>query len=104
MANTFNYQAFNDDYTNIKNAVGSMQDTDDSTIGGVINSLNTDIRNDLEYAENSLWASSKLNDWNEMYPSLVNAYNNLVNLLDAAKVAADQYNAFENQNKGIIQS
>ena len=66
MATKFNYVDFNTYYTNIKDAVGSLSDGDATTIGGVINSSNKSLSQDLSYAENAAWASSKMNAWNDM--------------------------------------
>ncbi len=100
---TFEYATFSEKYNNIKNAVGSMQDGDASTIGGVINSSNLTLANDLEYAEDSVWASSKMEAWNDMYPSLKASFEKCINLLDVAKATADDYNAMEQRNTGIKQ-
>lgn len=100
---TFEYATFSEKYNNIKNAVGTMQDTDATTIGGVINSSNITLANDLEYAEDSSWAFSKMEAWNEMYPSLKASFDKCVNLLDVAKATADEYNAMEQRNIGIRQ-
>ena len=101
MATKFNYVYFNTYYTNIKDAVGDINAADDSTIGGVINSRNATLANDLAYAEDAAWASSKLNAWNDMYPGLVASFQKCVNLLDVAKATCDDYQAFEQNNQNI---
>lgn len=101
MATKFNYVDFNTYYTNIKDAVGALSDSDASTIGGVINSCNTTLSNELEYAQGSTWASSKMNVWHDMYPGLVASFNKCINLLDVAKATCDDYQAFEQNNQNI---
>ena len=101
MATKFNYVDFNTYYTNIKDAVGDINAADDSTIGGVINSSNATLANDLAYAEDAAWASSKLNAWYDMYPGLVASFQKSVNLLDVAKPTCDDYQAFEQNNQNI---
>lgn len=101
MATKFNYVDFNTYYTNIKDAVGDINAADDSTIGGVINASNATLANDLAYAEDAAWASSKLNAWNDMYPGLVASFQKCVNLLDVAKATCDDYQAFEQNNQNI---
>lgn len=101
--NNFDYESFCSYYTNIKNAVGALEDLDASTIGGVINSANNALVEDLQYAEVSSWASSKIEAWNNMLPGLKAAFQNCINLLDAAKQDAEDYKAFEEANQGISQ-
>lgn len=98
---TFGYANFNSNYEAIKNAVGSLGDADNSTIGGVINTANRTLANDLAYAEDSAWASSKMAAWEDMYPSLVASFQKCISLLDVAKATADDYQAFEQSNQGI---
>lgn len=101
MANKFDYETFNGFYTNIKDAVGEISVEDTSTIGGTINYVNKHIKDDLAYASNSVWASSKLTAWSELYPGVVASYNNLTNLLDTAKQDADDYHRFEQEHMGM---
>ena len=101
MATKFNYVDFNTYYTNIKDAVGALSDTDAGTIGGVINSSNTTLASELEYAQGAAWASSKMNAWNDMYPGLVASFQKCINLLDVAKATCDDYQAFEQNNQNI---
>ena len=101
MATKFNYVDFNTYYTNIKDAVGALSDTSADTIGGVINSSNTTLASELEYAQGAAWASSKMNAWNDMYPGLVASFQKCINLLDVAKATCDDYQAFEQNNQNI---
>lgn len=101
MATKFNYVDFNTYYTNIKDAVGSLSDTSDDTIGGVINSSNKTLDKELEYAQGAAWASSKMSAWNDMYPGLVASFQKCINLLDVAKATCDDYQAFEQNNQNI---
>ena len=99
--NVFDYAKFCDEYTKLKATIGSMEDADTSTIGGVMKSCDSEIKKGLEYAEESSWAASKVDAWNEMYPKLQTDFNNLIVLLQNAKNAADKYNEFEKQSQGM---
>lgn len=98
--NVFDYAAFNEQYNILNNIIGGGE-TDPSTINGVIANSNRAISSGLEYAENSAWASSKMNEWNELMPSLNAQLANLAVLLQNAKAAADAYNQFEQSHSGI---
>ncbi len=98
--NTFDYAAFNEQY-NVLNKIIGGGETDPSTINGVIANSNRIISEGLEYAANSSWASSKMNEWNELMPSLNAQLANLSVLLQQAKSAADAYNQFEQSHTGI---
>ena len=50
--NTFDYEQFNAQYETLKKLIGG-EETDPSTISGVVVNSNTSISNGLEYAENS---------------------------------------------------
>lgn len=98
--NVFDYAAFNEQYNILNNIIGGGE-TDPSTINGVVAHSNRAIAEGLEYAENSAWASSKMNEWNELMPSLNAQLANLATLLQQAKAAADAYNQFEQSHTGI---
>lgn len=99
--NVFNYEVFCEHYATLKTLIGALDDADASTIGGTINSANVDINRKLEYAADSAWASTKKADWDAMLPGLRNSFQNLIVLLDNAKMAADKYNEFEQSNSGL---
>ena len=99
--NVFDYVAFCEVYENLKKTIGSMEDSDPSTVGGVIKSSDTQINKGLDYAADSSWAASKLSAWNEMLPGLKTNFENLIVLLNNAKNAADKYNEFEKTNSGM---
>ncbi len=92
--NTFDYVAFNEQYLILNKIIGG-EETDPSTINGVVANSNRAINEGLEYASDSTWAASKLNDWNELMPSLNNQLANLANMLQQAKAAAEAYHQFE---------
>lgn len=98
--NTFNYEAFSEQY-NILNKIIGGGETDPSTINGVVANSNRLISEGLEYAADSAWASSKLNEWNQLMPSLKVQLANLATMLQQAKAAADAYNQFEQSHTGI---
>ncbi len=98
--NTFNYEAFSEQY-NILNKIIGGGETDPSTINGVVANSNKSISEGLEYAADSAWASSKLNEWNNLMPSLKVQLANLDTMLQQAKMAADAYNQFEQSHTGI---
>lgn len=100
--NVFDYEAFIEQYKKLTTIIGDGE-TDASTIGGVVNNTNSLIRNGLEYAENSAWASSKLENWNQLMPSLQTQLANLAALLKNAKQAAEAYRSWEAQNQGLGQ-
>ena len=93
--NVFEYTTLCEVYENLKKTIGSMEDSDPSTVGGVIKSSDTSIKQGLDYAADSTWAATKLNAWEEMLPGLRTNFENLVVLLNNAKNAADKYNEFE---------
>lgn len=99
--NVFNYATFCEIYENLKKTIGTLDDSDPSTIGGVIKSSDNSINKGLDYAADSSWAASKLNAWNEMLPGLRTNFENLIVLLNNAKNAADKYNEFEKTNSGM---
>ena len=99
--NVFNYATFCEIYENLKKTIGTLDDADPSTIGGVIKSSDNSINKGLDYAADSSWAASKLNAWNEMLPGLRTNFENLIVLLNNAKLAADKYNEFEKANSGM---
>ena len=92
--NTFDYAAFNEQYVILNKIIGG-EETDPSTINGVVANSNRAITEGLEYAADSTWASSKLNDWNELMPSLNAQLVNLANMLQQGKAAAEAYHQFE---------
>lgn len=98
--NTFNYEEFNRQYENLIKIIGGAE-SDPSTISGVIANSNRSISEGLEYASNSAWASSKLQEWNNLMPNLKMQLANLATLLQNAKAAADAYYAFEQSHQGI---
>lgn len=99
--NVFDYAKFCDEYTNLTKTIGSNEDAEVGTIGGVMKSCDSEIKKGLEYAEESSWAASKVDAWNVMYPKLQADYQNLIALLKNAKLAADKYNEFEKRNQGL---
>ena len=99
--NVFEYTTFCEVYENLKKTIGTMDDSDPSTVGGVIKSCDTQINKGLDYAADSSWAASKLQAWNEMLPGLKTNFENLIVLLNNAKNAADKYNEFEKTNSGM---
>lgn len=99
--NVFEYTTFCEVYENLKKTIGTMDDADPSTIGGVIKSSDTQINRGLDYAADSSWAASKLAAWNDMLPGLKTNFENLIVLLNNAKSAADKYNEFEKSNSGM---
>ncbi|HAB65739.1 MAG TPA: hypothetical protein DCE23_00080 [Firmicutes bacterium] len=98
--NTFSYEAFGEQY-NILNKIIGGGETDPSTINGVVANSNRIISEGLEYASDSAWASSKMNEWNNLMPSLKAQLANLATMLQQAKAAADAYNQFEQSHTGI---
>ncbi len=98
--NTFDYAAFNEQFAILNKIIGGGE-TDPSTINGVVAASNRAISEGLEYAADSAWASSKLNEWNELMPSLKVQLANLATMLQQAKAAADAYNQFEQSHAGI---
>lgn len=92
----FNYPVFDEEYNKLTKIIGSGE-TDASTIVGVVNDSNEKMVSRLEYAENSLWASSKLNDWNEAMASFKTNLGNLEELLKAANTARIAYENWENE-------
>lgn len=98
--NTFNYEAFGEQY-NILNKIIGGGESDPSTINGVVANSNRIISEGLEYASDSAWASSKMNEWNNLMPSLKAQLANLATMLQQAKAAADAYNQFEQSHTGI---
>ncbi len=101
--NTFDYEQFNAQYETVRKLIGG-EETDPSTISGVVANSNTSIANGLEYAENSSWASSKLSEWSDLMPSLKTQLANLNVMLKEAKQAADAYHQFEMDHQGVKQS
>lgn len=98
--NTFDYEQFNAQYETLKKLIGG-EETDPSTISGVVVNSNTSISNGLEYAENSSWAGSKLTEWSELLPSLKTQLANLNVMLQQAKQACDAYHQFEIDHQGV---
>ncbi len=90
----FDYAAFNEQFTILNNIIGEGE-TDSSTINGVIENCNRAILDGLSSAEDSDWARIKMEEWNNLMPSLVSSLNNLNVLLQNAKAAAEAYNQFE---------
>lgn len=98
--NVFDYAAFSEQY-NVLNKIIGGGETDPSTINGVVANSNRSISEGLEYAADSAWASSKMNEWNELMPSLKTQLANLDVMLQQAKAAADAYHQFEQSHTGI---
>lgn len=92
----FNYQVFDEQYNTLAKLTGVNSDnTEADTIVGVINNSDSNIKSRLEYAEGALWASSKLEAWDETVTNLKTNLANLEDLLKAAKAARDAYEAWE---------
>lgn len=100
---TFAYQEFDTQYTKMAKLIG-MEETDDSTIVGVVNATNTSIKEDLDYAAGAAWAASKLTSWDEFYADFQNKLMELQNLLTVAKQTRDAREAWDQQqaNQGIV--
>ena len=98
--NTFDYEKFNEQYSILSKLIGG-EETDPSTISGVVVNSNTSINNGLDYASNSAWASSKLNEWNDLMPSLKSQLASLNDMLNEAKNACDAYHEFEVTHQGV---
>ncbi len=98
--NTFDYAAFNEQYEILNKIIGGAE-TDPSTINGVVAASNRSISEGLEYASDSQWANSKLNEWNDLMPNLKTQLDNLATMLQQAKAAADAYYQFEQAHTGI---
>lgn len=101
--NVFDYEPFMAQYKELVKIVGDGE-TDSSTMDGVVKNSDNLIRSGLEYAENSAWASSKLENWNQLMPSLQTQLANLAALLKNAKQAAEAYHSWEAQNQGLGQN
>ena len=101
--NTFDYEQFNAQYQTLAKLIGG-EETDPSTISGVVSNSNTAIRNGLEYAADSVWASSKQNDWDALMPGLKTQLANLNTMLQQAKQACDAYHQFELDHQGVKES
>lgn len=97
--NVFNYTSFNEQYNILNNIIG-IGDTTTSTINGIIAHSNRTITEGLEYAENSTWASAKINEWNELMTKLNTDLANLNTLLQQAAAASSAYKEFEQTNNG----
>lgn len=96
----FNYQLFDEQYNILAKLTGAGSDNmDSSTIVGVVNASDKSIKERLEYAEVSKWASTKLADWDETVRNIQVNLNNLEQLLVAAKGARDAYESWENSQK-----
>jgi len=101
--NTFDYEQFNAQYETLSKLIGT-DETDPSTISGVVVNSTQAISNGLDYASDSAWASSKLNEWNDLLPGLKTDLANLNVMLQQAKQACDAYHQFELDHQGIKES
>ena len=97
----FNYEKFRDEYNRITALIGNLEAEDESSIGGVMKGTDTVLNRALTDAEQSQWASSKLNDWTPLYNSLKSRLMTLQSLLDAAVAGNNEYQAWEKQNSGM---
>ena len=97
----FNYQRFHDEYQKLSNLIGNLEAADSSSIGGMMKSTDNLLQNALRDAEQSQWASSKLNDWTPIYTSLKNKLRTLQSLMEAAALGNEQYQTWESQNSGM---
>lgn len=97
----FNYQRFHDEYQKLTNLIGNLEAADASSIGGIMKSTDNLLHNALNDAEQSQWASSKLNDWTPIYNSLKNKLRTLQSLMEAAAAGNAEYQAWESQNSGM---
>ena len=79
--NVFDYVKFCEVYEQLKKTIGALEDTGTETVGGVINTSNNSIQKGLSYAEESTWAASKINAWNDLLPGLKTNFENLSSLL-----------------------
>ena len=97
----FNYQRFHEEYTKLTNLIGNLEAADNGTIGGLMKSTDTTLNKALQDAEQSQWASTKLNDWTPIYNSLKVKLQTLQNLMRAAAEGNAEYQAWEKQNSGM---
>ena len=97
----FNYQSFHDEYQKLTALIGNLEAADTSSIGGMMKSTDDILQNALNDAEQSQWASTKLNDWTPIYSSLKNRLKTLQSLMDAAAAGNAEYQAWESQNSGM---
>ncbi len=87
---TLNYQEFEPAHQNLVKTVGNESDMGSETIYGLINQAANEIHSQLEYAENTMWASSKIADFDQKKTEFVAAVNTVIELLNAAgKVEAN---------------
>lgn len=93
--NRFDYEKFSSLFETLSKNIGMAEDSGLENITAVINDCNNKITSGLAYAEDSTWASAKLQEWNSIMPELKNQLANLENLLTKAKTTATAYHEYE---------